>query len=294
MIDFARDFHNLSTVFQIENSVRARFWLSARGDLGTAGKVWSVALSAKSFAAQRLAETPTLSDQVRNILLESLTSGHLRPGGRINEAELARLLGISRNPIREAVSGLAQRGFLVSAPRRGHFMRRFSPRDVNDVFSFRICVESFAIRQALPLMTQDDHKGMRNIVDRMIAAAQAGRLTDLRQEDIVLHRRICELSRNRQTLHAHEGIDTEVQMLIASVDLAHETPMDSALAHMPIVEAIATGDVAGSIDAMEHHLEMTWARVLKVYDDAGLGDGTSRKLARSASSSGCTFILPMR
>jgi hypothetical protein len=39
---------------------------------------------------------------------------------------------------------------------------------------------------------------------------------------------------------------------------------------------------------------MTWARVLKVYDDAGLGDGTSRKLARSASSSGCTFILPMR
>jgi len=131
-----------------------------------------VALSAKIFAAQRLTETPSLSDQVRNILLESLTSGHLRPGGRINEAELARVLGISRNPIREAVSGLAQRGFLVSAPRRGHFMRRFSPRDVNDVFSFRICVESFAIRQALPLMTQDDHKGMRNIVDRMIAAAQ--------------------------------------------------------------------------------------------------------------------------
>ena len=88
-IDFTRDFHNLSTVFQIENSVRARFWLSARGDLGTAGKVRSVALSAKNFAAQRLTETPSLSDQVRNILLESLTSGHLRPGGRINEAELA-------------------------------------------------------------------------------------------------------------------------------------------------------------------------------------------------------------
>jgi DNA-binding GntR family transcriptional regulator len=202
MIDLTGNFYNLSTVFQTENLVRAGSWLSARGDLGTAGKVRSVALSAKSFAAQRLTETPSLSDQVRNILLESLTSGHLRPGGRINEAELARVLGISRNPIREAVSGLAQRGFLVSAPRRGHFMRRFSPRDVNDVFSFRICVESFAIRQALPLMTQHDHKGLRNIVDRMIAAAQAGRLTDLRQEDIVLHRRICELSRNRQTLNA--------------------------------------------------------------------------------------------
>jgi DNA-binding GntR family transcriptional regulator len=245
------------------------------------------AFSAKSFAAQRLIETPSLSDQVRNLLLEALTSGHLRPGDRINEAELARVLGISRNPIREAVSGLAQRGFLVSAPRRGHFMRLFSPRDVNDVFSFRICVESFAIRQALPLMTPSDHKGLRSIVDRMIAAAKAGRLTDLRQEDIALHRRICELSRNRQTLRAHEGIDTEVQMLIASVDLDHETPMEAALAHVPIVEAIATGNVAASIDAMEHHLKTTEARVLKVYDDAGLGSGrTSRQFTRSASSSG--------
>jgi DNA-binding GntR family transcriptional regulator len=245
-----------------------------------------MAFSAKSSAAHRLTETPSLSDQVRNILLEALTSGHLRPGGRINEAGLARVLGISRNPIREAVSGLAQRGFLVSAPRRGHFMRLFSPRDVNDVFSFRICVESFAIRQALPQMTPGDHAGLRDIVARMIAAAQAGRLTGLRQADIALHRRICELSRNRQTLRAHEGIDTEVQMLIASVDLEHETPMESALAHVPIVGAMATGNIADSIDAMEHHLKTTWARVLKVYDEAGLGDDKpSHRSAGSAKSS---------
>jgi DNA-binding GntR family transcriptional regulator len=245
-----------------------------------------MAFSAKSSAAQRLTETPSLSDQVRNILLEALTSGRLRPGGRINEAELARVLGISRNPIREAVSGLAQRGFLVSAPRRGHFMRLFSPRDVNDVFSFRICVESFAIRQALPQMTPTDHAGLRDIVTRMIDAAQAERLTGLRQADIALHRRICELSRNRQTLRAHEGIDTEVQMLIASVDLEHETPMESALAHVPIVEAMATGNVADSIDAMEHHLKTTWARVLKVYDEGGLRDDKpSRRSAGSAKSS---------
>jgi DNA-binding GntR family transcriptional regulator len=242
------------------------------------------------FAAQRLIETPSLSDQVRNILLEALTSGRLRPGGRINEAELARMLGISRNPIREAISGLAQRGFLISAPRRGHFMRRFSTRDVNDVFSFRICVESFAISQALPLMTPSDHKDLRNVVKRMVAAAKAGRLTDLRQEDIALHRRICELSQNRQTLRAHQGIDTEVQMLIASIDLDHETPMEAALDHVPIVEAMATGDVVASTDAMQHHLKGTQARVLKVYDDAGLGKGSaSRKFTRPARRSGSSL-----
>jgi DNA-binding GntR family transcriptional regulator len=235
-------------------------------------------------AGQRLIETFSLSDQVRNLLLEALTSGRLRPGDRINEAELARTLGISRNPIREAISGLAQRGFLVSAPRHGHFMRLFTPQDVNDVFSFRICVESFAIQQALPQMAQRDHDELRRIVDRMMAAAEARHLTALRQEDIALHRRICELSGNRQTLRAHEGIDTEVQMLIAFVDLEHETPMDTALAHVPIVDALATKNIESAVAAMEHHLRSTWAQVLKVYEDAGLGEAgrTSGKIGRSA------------
>src|SRR4051794_2789375 len=57
-------------------------------------------------------DTLSLSEHVRNFLLKEMTSGHLKPGGRINEAELARTLGISRNPIREAISGLAQRGYL--------------------------------------------------------------------------------------------------------------------------------------------------------------------------------------
>jgi len=223
------------------------------------------------MAARRPIETLSLSEQVRNYLLEELTSGRLHPGERINEAELARTLGISRNPIREAISGLAQRGFLVSAPRRGHSMRLFTLQDVNDVFSFRSCVEAFAIRQAVPLMTRADDAQLRRIVDAMIAAAKAGQVTKVRQGDISLHRTICELSGNRQTLRAHEGIDMEMQMLIASVDLGRETLMQSAVAHIPVVEALATRDVAKSVAVLERHLKATWRRVLKIYQDAGGG-----------------------
>jgi len=230
-----------------------------------------MALSTGRPIASRLVEVPSLSDQVRNILLEALTSGMLRPGDRINEAELARALGISRNPIREAVSGLARQGFLVSAPRRGHFLRQFKPQDVNDVFSFRICVESFAMRQALPRMSRKDNQHLRGIVERMIAAAQARRLSELREADLAFHRRICELSRNRQTLRAHEGIDTEVQMLIAFVDLDHESPIETAMAHVPIAEAMATGDIDKSVAAMETHLRTTWRHVLEVYEQIAGG-----------------------
>jgi DNA-binding GntR family transcriptional regulator len=215
-------------------------------------------------------DTPSLTDQVRDHLLEGLTSGRLRLGDRINEAELARMLGISRNPIREAISGLAQRGFLVAAPRRGHFMRVFTPEDVNDVFSFRICVETFAVRQAMPQMSKSDIAELVDLVDQMIAAARAERLSELRLADMALHRRICELSGNRQTLRAHAGIDTEVQMLVAFVDLDQETPIAAALSHEPIIEAIASRDVEWAVRAIEQHSRQTWARVLAVYDDSGL------------------------
>ena len=228
-------------------------------------------------AARFIADTVTLSDQVRNLLLEEMTTGRLHPGDRINEAELARRLGISRNPIREAVSGLAERGYLLSLPRRGHRVRMLTVGDVNDVFSFRTCVETFAIRQAMPRMTPADVADIEAMLARMIAAAEDGRVGEVRQGDLAFHRRLCELSDNRQTLRAHENIETEVLMLIACVDLEHESLMRSALIHVPIVEALRSGDVDATVAAMERHIAATWNAVLKIYAEAKLTQQVERR-----------------
>lgn len=214
----------------------------------------------------------SLSDHVRNLLLKQMTSGHLKPGGRINEAKLARTLGISRNPIREAISGLAQRGYLVSLPRRGHRLRVMTAQDIDDVFSFRISLESFAIELALPRMAQRDLAAIRATYDRMSEAAKRDNVTEVREADLALHRTICELSGNRQLLRAHEAIDTEIQILLASVNLEFEPLSATAAAHMPIVEALESRDVARSLAAMRHHLQATWNGVTEMYRQAGLFD----------------------
>ncbi len=223
------------------------------------------------------ADTVTLSDQVRNYLLEEMTTGRLHPGDRINEAELARRLGISRNPIREAISGLAERGYLLSLPRRGHCVRVLTVGDVNDVFSFRTCVEAFAIRQAMPRITPSDVVDIEALLARMIAAAEDGRVGEVRHCDLAFHRRLCELSDNRQTLRAHENIETEVLMLIACVDLEHESLMQSALIHVPIVEALRSGNADATVAAMERHIAATCSAVLKVYAELKLTDDVERR-----------------
>ncbi|EWY37765.1 hypothetical protein N825_09295 [Skermanella stibiiresistens SB22] len=208
----------------------------------------------------------------------------MKPGDRINEAELARRFGISRNPIREAISGLLQRGFLVSEPRRGAFMRSFTAKDVDDVFSFRICVETFAIRQAMPMMDPAARAEFTAIVDHMIEAAKAGDVGAVRHLDVLLHRRLCERSRNRQTLRAHEAIDTEMQMLMASVDLFAESLIDGASAHVPIAEAIMGGDPEKVVAALTAHIEQTWRHARAFYEELERAEAAASKTRRKRSA----------
>ncbi|CAN7806616.1 GntR family transcriptional regulator [Paraburkholderia hospita] len=208
-----------------------------------------------------------LSEQVATHLFRQLVNGRLRGGQRINEAELARTLGISRNPIREAIRKLEERGLLVSSPRRGTFVRSFTKRDMADIFSFRTVVEGFAIRQALPRMTDDDHAGLKEIVQRMADAANAGHEMELVEADIAFHQRVCELSGNSQTLRAFMNIRAEVQMSITLVEHRFESLEAAAVDHWPIVEAIATRDVKKAVKALEEHIQDSWQRISAAYPD---------------------------
>jgi DNA-binding GntR family transcriptional regulator len=199
-----------------------------------------------------------LSDQVVALLYRELVSGRLRQGHQINEAQLARELGISRNPIREAVRRLEERGLLVSTPRRGTAVRTFTKGDIDDIFSLRVGLESFAIQQALPRMTPADHAGISSIVQAMVAAAAANNEMDLIENDIAFHRRLAELSGNRQTVRAFDNINGEMRLLIALIERHFESLHDAAIDHIPIVNALATGDVDLAVAAMREHIEESW------------------------------------
>lgn len=205
--------------------------------------------------------TPTvLSQQVGGYLMRELVTGRLRPGDRINEAELARRLGISRNPIREALNRLEERGLLVGAPHRGRFVRAMTKQDVDELFAFRIALEEFALRQALPRIDAREVDGFARMVEAMEAAAQDGDEAKLTELDLAFHLRICELSGNRRALAAYATIQSEVQMLIALADHRFESLHAAAADHWPIVDAFSLGDQACCEAALRAHIEDAWSR----------------------------------
>ncbi|MFC0218196.1 DNA-binding GntR family transcriptional regulator [Pseudochelatococcus lubricantis] len=232
--------------------------------LGSEGRI------SAEYSAARL-DNRMLSDQVASFLIREIMLGKLKHGQRINEAEIARHLGISRNPIREAVRRLEERGVLVSAPRRGTFVRTFTKKDIDDIFAFRLLVENFALENGLAAMT-DAH--LREITSYAVAMEDAARNNDeiaLVENDLAFHLALCKLSDNHQTLHAFLNIQAELQLVITMAEQRFETLEEAATDHWPVVRALETRDLDKARTALREHIEDSWSRLADVYErhDAG-------------------------
>lgn len=88
----------------------------------------------------------TFSGQSVEVLREMVVTGQLRSGQRLNEVELARALGISRGPLREAINRLKGEGLLTSVNLRGTFVRTFARTELRDLYEVRIAIETHALR----------------------------------------------------------------------------------------------------------------------------------------------------
>src|SRR5258705_9383227 len=109
---------------------------------------------------------PALADsdlvgQVARILTQAIVQGRLPPGAKVVEAGVARELGISRAPVREAARLLERQGLLVANPRRGFFVRKLEPTDIDEIYDLRICVECHAGVLAAKNLTPESRDALR-------------------------------------------------------------------------------------------------------------------------------------
>jgi DNA-binding GntR family transcriptional regulator len=111
-----------------------------------------------------LQKMPTLSDQALESITELIIRGDLEPGTRLQEAVLARQLGISRGPLREAIRRLEGRGLLVREPHIGVKVASPSMEETVDLFMLREVLEGLACRLAATRLSEDELKRLRSIL----------------------------------------------------------------------------------------------------------------------------------
>jgi DNA-binding GntR family transcriptional regulator len=137
-----------------------------------------------------------LSDQVYTRVRGLIVSGDLKAGDRLVEAEIARDLGVSQAPVREAVKRLVHEGLADHVPRRGSFVADVSSQDAEAARAVRVIIEEFAARAVAAHPTDEALAGLAAQVRAMREAAEGADVGRFRDADIGFHRALCEASGN--------------------------------------------------------------------------------------------------
>ena len=199
----------------------------------------------------------TLRAQVRDELMQWLAGGRLRPGDRLEETRLARALGVSRTPLREALTGMAEDGLVESIPNRGFRVPPLSLTVVQDLYPMLGAMEGLALRlagaRARELVPRLEEMNAR-MASEMLTARQRYQLDRAWHETITEHSPnqtlAGELSRLRQRLSHYGGAWEQ-----GAADVRA-----SQAEHAEITDRIR----AGALDVAAELLLAHWVRGIKV------------------------------
>jgi DNA-binding GntR family transcriptional regulator len=195
-----------------------------------------------------------LGDQVKEFVIEAIMSGEFKPGDRVVASSLARRLGVSQAPVREAIRDLVLLGFLENQPFKGTSVRSFSPKELYEVYTVRAALESLAARLAVARLSEEDIQDLRETLDEMIHAAQEQDEAGMTRLDNEFHETILQISDNKLLYHLWQtlqfGYWTIVTTRMSSYDLE-----ELARRHETLLEALRTRDPQKAMTAMQRHIE---------------------------------------
>jgi DNA-binding GntR family transcriptional regulator len=200
-------------------------------------------------------ERSTFRAQIADQLRQAIIGGTLAPGSAVTEMELANRFGVSRGPLREAMSQLAEEGLLVSVPYTGTRFANVMIADVREIYSLRTALESLAFRQ---VWAHRDGAFRREMAKRHRVLQQSLAATDRvisTAAEVHLHSLVYEACGHRLLLETWRRIAGRLQLYLALHQKAHGRTGPLADAHDRYV-ALAIGDsLDAMLDEVEHHMK---------------------------------------
>ena len=198
-----------------------------------------------------------LVERVANLLSTAIVTGRLSPGARLSESVVARDLGVSRAPVREAARLLESSGLLTYLPNRGFFVRQISADALDDLYELRVVIESAAVRRLIRNGTGTALKQLADQIDELYRIANMGDAFDMLtqvQADMQFHRLLVAASGNPKLLQVFEQIATETEFSIMIVGQLYDDPHRIAETHLPILDALRAGDETAAVEALRFHI----------------------------------------
>jgi DNA-binding GntR family transcriptional regulator len=194
-----------------------------------------------------------LRSQVKDVLMERIIEGHYKPGARLIETQIARELGVSQAPVREALRELESVGMVESLAFRGARVRKPTREELIEAFPVRAALESLAAGEAARRITEPQLRQLEELIEQMESAAKRKNAHEQAIANAQFHSLIVEAAQNH-TLEKlwrflEPGARTYLTTAQAGVDLTK-----LAVRHRKLLTPLRARDGEAAAAAMREHL----------------------------------------
>jgi DNA-binding GntR family transcriptional regulator len=208
-------------------------------------------LPANLEPVERKATSSLIADEIRARIID----GSFPPGIQLGEAQLAAQLQVSRGPVREALQRLIQEELLDGRPHRGVFVAELGPEDIADVYRARRAVERTAAEVVVERGDAGALETLAQLVERMDAAAQGGRWSNVVDLDRRFHQLLVDAAGSKRLSRMYRTLLAETAMCMAALEPAYPVRRDIVQEHRQLLEGLRAGDLALVLARTDEHLD---------------------------------------
>lgn len=211
---------------------------------------------------QEQGETGSLSPvRIYDTLAEAMSRFEFRPGERLNEGSIARSLGVSRTPVREALSKLVAAGIIDHVPGHGFMRRKLDPKEIFDLYELRQQIEVSAVRLAALRATPQGLADIDALLERSMAAEPEHSLDTLVAFDEQFHEGVTRLTSNAEMLRSLQQINARIRF-VRWIDMRGRRSGTQG-EHRAILDTIKARDVLGGCALMETHVQRRLEQIVE-------------------------------
>lgn len=192
-----------------------------------------------------------LSEQVYNVLMDSIVSGSLEAGTELREQHVAKQMGVSATPVREAFKRLASDGLIEIVPYRGAVVKTLDPQEIREAYACREALEHLVVKEVMERLTPED---VQTLYQMLEGFRQAKGVEDISQASQAFDDYLYHLTGNRtlqNLLAVLKGVISRDRKYSAG---SPERQKAIYQEHRAIVEALERRDLEGARQAVSRHI----------------------------------------
>lgn len=202
-----------------------------------------------------LQQRATTPDAVYRVLRAAILDGSVPPGGQLREAHIAADLGISRSPLREALTKLEEEGLIVRVPFRGAFVAEVSARDVAEITSIRLLVEPYAGELSAHALRGPERPTLMNTIKELHRATQKNDIPASIDAHLQFHRLFYDLSGHRILRGLWGGWESKLRLYYTIDHRSYSDLHDLAVEHESLAAAALEGDMEVFRQELAQHFQ---------------------------------------